>query len=216
MTEEKSGAEKYQSNSQKDKKPPVPEVEPVIKVVEGKAIQRKKSFGRRFLENFAPADNHDVGGYVFFQVVLPRLKDLIFDVGETALRRALWGDSQSGYRSSGKGGYTPYNTISSSGVVNKQTVQAKPTQTAASDEFGEIVVETRGEAEQVMDSISNKIEKYGVASVSDLKAACGLTGSFTDERFGWDTMGGTDIRRVGGQHPGFLLVFPRPQELTSG
>lgn len=214
MAEEKSGADKYASNSQKDKQEPAePEVR-VEKVVEGVAVQRKKRLGRRFAEAFSIADGQSVGGYVLFSVIVPRLKDLIFDVGESALRQTLFGNSPTGYRSSSSGvkGYVPYNTISQ-GAVLKQAAGNKPAPTPASDEFGEIVVADRGEADQVMDKISNTIEKYGSASVSDLKAACGLTPTFTDEKFGWKTMGGTDVRRIGGPQPGYILIFPRPEEL---
>lgn len=213
MTDASAGASKYSGNSNRDKEAPEVPEKRVEQVTSGAAIIRKKPIGRRIAENFKGADGHDVGHYVVFEVVLPRLKDLIFDVGESALRRALFGDSVKGYssRSTGVKGYTPYNTIASSAIPKQPT--AKPTAQAASDEFGEILVETRGEAQTVMDKVGNLIETYGMASVSDLKACVGLTGSFTDEKFGWIGMGGTDIRRQGGSQPGYLLVFPRPEEL---
>lgn len=214
MTDAASGANKYSSNSNRDKESEQVPEKKVEQVTAAAAVVRKKPLGRRIAENFQGADAHNVGHYVLFEVVLPRFKDLIFDVGESALRRALFGDSAKGYTSrstSSTKGWTPYNTIQSSAIPKQQV--AKPTATPASDEFGEIVVETRGEADVVMEKMSNLIETYGMASVSDLKASVGLTGSFTDEKFGWMAMGGTDIRRVGGSQPGYLLIFPTPQEL---
>lgn len=212
MAEAASGPEKYAGNSNRDKAPDETPAKKVEKIVEGKVVQRKKSLGRRLAENFKGEDAGSVGTYVVEQVLVPRIKDLVFDIIESAVRRALFGDSAKGYTSrSGTGkGYTPYNTIASS-AISKQAPASQ--QQVRSDEFGEIVVETRGEAQEVMDKISNLIETYGMACVSDLKAAVGLTPSITDERFGWLGMGGTDIRRVGGASPGYLLVFPRPEEL---
>lgn len=216
MTDANSGPSKYAGNSNRDKQEPSEPEKIVEQVTQGSAVVRKKPLGRRIAENFTGADAQSVGQYVLFEVVLPRFKDLIFDVGESALRRTLFGDSAKGYtsRSTGttpRGGYTPYGSISTSAVPKAQG--PKPTAAPSSDEFGEIVVETRGEAEAVMDKIGNLIETYSMASVSDLKAAVGLTGNFTDEKFGWIGMGGTSIRRVGGSQPGYLLVFPRPEEL---
>lgn len=213
MADATSGANKYAGNSNRDKEVgDVPEKK-VEKVIEGTAVQRKKPLTRRIAENFTGADAHSVGHYVLFQVVLPQLKDLIFDVGSSALQRTLFGEAGSSRSGSGtRRGYTPYNTIATSAASKPQQSISKP-QAAASNEFGEIIVETRGEAQETMDKMGNLIETYGMASVSDLKAACGLTGNFTDERFGWTAMGGTDIRRVGGQNPGYLLIFPQPEEL---
>jgi hypothetical protein len=213
MTDASSGATNYSSNSNRDKQKEPPPREPVERITTGEAVVRKKPLGRRIAENFTGADGHDVGHYVLFNVILPRVKDMILDAGESALRRALFGDGPSGYSSrspvAGKG-YTPYNSIASSAVPKQPSFKAP---TPASDEFGEILVENRGDAQEVMDKMGYLIETYGMACVSDLKAAVGLTPSMTDEKFGWMAMGGTDIRRVGGSNPGYLLVFPRPIEL---
>lgn len=213
MTDATSGASKYSGNSNRDKQQEGPGEKKVEKVIEGTAIQRKKPIGRRIAENFTGADAKSVGHYVLFQVVLPQLKDLIYDVGSSALQRSLFGENGTkGYSSQSRGrGYTPYNSISSS-ATPKQMPQNKQ-QTASSDEFGEIILEDRGAAQNVMDKMGNLIETYGMASVSDLKGSVGITGAFTDEKFGWLHMGGTDIRRIGGQQPGYLLIFPRPELL---
>lgn len=213
MTEDTSGAAKYAGNSNRDKEGAIPETPKVEKIVTGEAIQRKKPLGRRIAENFTGADAQSVGQYVLIDVIIPRIKDLIFDIGESALRRSLFGDTVKGYSPrGGVKGYTPYNTISSSAIPKNVPGGGKPV-ISASDEFGEIIVETRGEAQAVQDKISNLIELYGMACVSDLKVAVGITPSLTDEKWGWMTMGGSDIRRVGGPNPGYVLIFPRPQEL---
>lgn len=213
MSDSTTGPNKYSGNSNRDKQnEEVPEKK-VEKVIGGSAIQRKTPLGRRIMQNFTGADAHSVGQYVLFEVIMPQLKDLIYDVGASALQRSLFGDRGGKPYSapSRRGGYTPYSTISTGATPKSQPI-TKPA-AMASDEFGEIVVESRGEAQEVMDKIGNLVDTYGMASVSDLKAAVGLTGSFTDEKFGWMAMGGTDIRRVGGAQPGYALVFPRPEEL---
>lgn len=214
MSDSVSGAQKYTGNSNRDKQnDEIPEKK-VEKVIEGSAIQRKTPLSRRIAQSFTGADARSVGQYVMFEVVLPQLKDLIYDVGSSALQRSLFGDrgGKASYTSSSRRtGYTPYNAMSTS-AVNKVQQAVKPI-SPSSEEFGEIIVESRGEAQEVMDKISNLVESYGMASVSDLKAAVGITGTFTDEKFGWIGMGGTDIRRVGGAQPGYLLIFPRPEEL---
>lgn len=215
MTDVNSGANKYAGNSNRDKAADEVPEKKVEQVTKAAAVQRKKPLGRRIAENFTGADAHSVGQYVIFEVVVPRVKELIFDVGESALRRSLFGESPKGYssRSIIPKGYTAYNAIASGAISKVQQQVSRQAPQPGSDEFGEIIVESRGEAQEVMDKIGNLIETYGMASVSDLKAAVGLTGNFTDEKFGWVAMGGTDIRRTGGATPGYVLIFPRPEEL---
>lgn len=212
MAENNTGAGKYAGNSNRDQVAADEAAPKVEKVVSGVAVQRKKPLSRRIAENLGGSDARSVGHYVLFEVIFPQLKDLIFDVGSSALQRALFGESGGKSYSTGRrtAGYTPYSSMASATPKQQSVVRQ---QTIPSDEFGEIVVETRGEAQAVMDKMNNLIERFGMASVSDLKAAVGLTGKFTDEQFGWQAMGGTDIRRVGGAQPGFVLIFPMPEQL---
>jgi len=164
MTDPTSGANKYSGNSNRDKVPdeePQPKVE---KVIQGGASMRKKPLGRRIAENFTGADAHSVGQYVLFDVILPQIKDLVFDVGTAALQRTLFGDrggaaprTWSGSGGAVRKGYTPYNSMAS-GATSK--ISQASSQVVPSNEFGEIVVETRGEAQNVMDKIGNLIETF--------------------------------------------------------
>ena len=215
MADDTSGANKYVGNSNRDKIPQETPERKVEKVIEGGAVQRKKPLGRRIAENFTGADAQSVGQYVLFEVVLPQLKDLVFDVGSSALQRALFGDrGGKTYSPGNRRGAMSYNTISTQKAGGTSPYNSKPVQQSLpSNDFGEIIVETRAAAEEARDKMSNLIETYSMASVADLKAVVGLTASFTDEKFGWTTMGGTDVRRVGGAQPGYLLIFPQPMEL---
>jgi hypothetical protein len=216
MADENPLHKDYRSNSNASKETtPEPErkVEPVIS---GTAVQRKKSLGRRIAESFKGEDTQTVGQYLLFSVVIPQIKDLIYDIGEGALRRLLNGDTARGYtggvKSAGGKRYVSYGSASTQGAVSKAGAQNSQ-QRERSDDFEDIIVETRGDAQEVMDKMANLIETYGMASVNDLKSAVGLTGKFTDDKWGWITMGGTDIRRVGGATPGYVLIFPRPEAL---
>lgn len=216
MTDATSGANPYSSNSNRDKQDDQTPEKKIEKVIGGAAKERKTPLSRRIMQNFTGADARSVGQYVLFDVVLPQIKDLIYDVGSSALQRSLFGDRGGGKQSYSSAsrrsvGYTPYNAMSNAALPKSQPSQRA--ETPASDEFGEIVVPTRGDAEVVMERMTNLIDMYGMVTVSDLKTSVGITPTFTDEKFGWIGMGGTDIRRVGGTQPGFLLVFPRPEAL---
>ena len=59
-------------------------------------------------------------------------------------------------------------------------------------EYDDIIIESRGDAELVLDQLEEIISTYGVASVADLYDLVGITGrSYTDNKYGW-----TDIRNA--------------------
>lgn len=205
----------YASNSQ-NKKDSEPAAEPKVeKVIEGKAIERKKSVGRRLAENFTGQSGRSVGDYIFWDLIVPQVKDLIFDVISGGAQKVLFGDGPTSrsWRSGSKGGYTPYSSMAGT-ALSKAAQNVKPA-VIPSDTFGEILLETRPEAEATMEKIRLTIEQYGKASMGDLKASVGLTGNMTDENFGWypHHLGQMSIRRVGGSQPGFALIFPDPEPL---
>jgi hypothetical protein len=78
-------------------------------------------------------------------------------------------------------------------------------------QFDEIVLETRQEAEDVLDSLFELVDRFGSASVSDLYELVGVKATHTDEKWGWEDLRGTTPSRVRG---GYLLDLPDPEPLN--
>lgn len=81
----------------------------------------------------------------------------------------------------------------------------------AAHNFDEIILETRMEAEEVIERMAEYVERYDQASVSDLYQLVGVTGSFADEKWGWKDLRAASVTRV--RNGGYLLDLPRPIEL---
>jgi hypothetical protein len=219
MPEEK--APNYPGNAHKDRSKlgeVVPEEKKLPeKVVSGAVIQRKKSVGRRIIETFTGDDVQSVGSYVLFEVLIPAAKSTIQDVVTTGIERMLFGDNRP--RSSGsRVGYTNYNKVSSSRPSStryesdwRREGGRQMSRTArAGHNFDEIVLASRDEAAMVLDQLTELVNKYDVASVSELYALVGISGSFPDDKWGWTNLRDSGIRRVPN---GYLLDLPRPEEL---
>lgn len=195
----------YQGNSHRDKEEKAPKKD-IKPIVESGAIQRKKPLGRRFSEVFMGDDARNVGNYLFFDVAVPAAKSFIMDMVSQGIERALYGDSRP--RSSSRersGGYTNYNKISKRDDRREISRRARSTH-----DFREIIIENRGEAEGVLDALSDLIRQYDVATVADLYELVNISGSFTDDKWGWTEMRNASIRRV---REGYLLVLPEPVEI---
>lgn len=74
----------------------------------------------------------------------------------------------------------------------------------------EVIIETRVEAEHVLDRMVDLLKQYDQVTVSDLCDLVGATAAYTDNKWGWTDLRGADIRRV---REGYLLKLPQPDSL---
>ncbi len=196
----------YPSNSNK-KKAEVRKKE-ITRVTTNEVVQRKKPLGRKVIESFTGDDIHSVGGYILMDVLLPAAKTAISDAVGQGIERLLFGDSRPRSSSTriGGGGYTSYNRMHSSST-RRDEPRTISRQARATHDFGEVILQTRGEAEDVLDQLTALIEQYDIATVSDLYQLVGITGNFTDDQWGWADLRGARVVRV---REGYLIEVPRP------
>lgn len=211
----------FPSNRHKDKQeePDTPKAEKtdkkVEKVVEGEAIRRKKSLGTRLKETFFGGDTRGVWGFVGEEVLIPAAKDMIADAVSQGIERMIYGEAQSssrrtGRRPDGKGPYISYNRYSGSRKKGPSRRNEISHRARAAHNFDEIILPTRVEADEVIDRLFDLVSKYESATVADLYDLVGITGNYTDDKWGWFDLRGADVRRV--RH-GYLLDLPKPEPL---
>lgn len=200
----------YPSNSKKSKQEK-PEREVPDKVITGNVVTRKKHFGSGFFGGFVAEDGASVGQYVIMEVLLPAAKNMISDAVSQGVERMLFGNERPRSANGGRPGYVNYSARSATGVVSETRNRARTREARTSHDFSDIILETRAEAEDVLDQLRDLIGTYEVASVSDLYALVGLTGEFTDENWGWSDLRSASIRPIRG---GYLLILPRTQSLV--
>lgn len=195
----------------------------VDKVVVGEVIQRKKPLFKRFKETFTGDDTRSVISFIFFDVLIPSAKDMVADAVSQGVERKLFGEVRSssrrgGYRPPGifgNAGYSAYNRMSQ----GASSLRPDPRSARAPSHrgriqqhtFDEIILGTRAEAVEVIDSLIAIIAQYEVATVADLYELVGVTGGdFIEEKWGWTDLRGADVQRI---NEGYLLNLPRPEPL---
>ena len=72
--------------------------------------------------------------------------------------------------------------------------------------YNDIVLTRRGEAEDVLDRMFELIDTYGLVRVADLYDLVGITGNYTDNKYGWTNIQNADIVRVKGV---YMIRLPR-------
>lgn len=203
----------YQGNTNKErggKKASREERKIVDKVITGKVIERKKPLGQKIKDTFIGENMHNVGRFVLFDVLVPAAKSMIVDAMSKGTERAFYGETRRNNTSGSRSNYTPYNQMSPTSRRPEQRRDISYRARATHD-FNEIVLETRGEAEEVIDQLNNLLDDYQVVTVSELYDTVGITGDFTDDKWGWTDLRTAHITRV---REGYLLNMPRTEPVN--
>lgn len=210
------------SHSRKDVRPErrsekdVAEKKEVVQVTKGKVRLRKKPLWKKFVEAFRPEDNRGFAEYTLLEVLVPSIKDAIADAGTSAIENALGTGPSRRYRRGGGGsGYTSYNRMSSRSRGSRRDRddddRPRRRERRSSSDVPEAILDSRVEAEEVLDTMIELLSNYDVVTKRDLLGMLGEPHSFTDEDWGWTDLRGARIHRIG-QH-GYLLDLPRPEAL---
>lgn len=204
------------NNSYTNKKP-LKEPRVLDKAVSGLVITKepgtfKKLFGMFVVGNFKNAID-----YVLVDVIVPETKRIVMDAISSIGNTIFYDDSR---RRSGYTRYEPrYTSVvngpsrrdyRSSSESRNRTLSEKERST---HDFSGIIIENRGEAEDILNKLSEEIDAYGSATVANLYQLVGLQASFTDENWGWTDLRGARVRTVRGGH---LLDLPRTEDLSNG
>jgi hypothetical protein len=212
----------YPSNSKiKKTEGAKPDGKKVIKkVVTGTVKQQKPSFGKKVLAFLFEDDTRSVGSYIVHDVLVPAAKSMLSDMVGGGLDMLLFGERR-GNRTRRENGrsYVSYGSYYHSpdrdrdrdreDVRDREKRRVSDIGRARHD-FDEILLETRGEAEEVLSNLVDLTLDYGVASVADLYELVGVTTNFVDNKWGWTDLRDAHVDRVRG---GYLLKLPQPVSL---
>ena len=197
--------EDFKPNSFKSKQGNAEEkpVSKIKRVASGTTKVREKSLGSKFKDTFIGEEIKDAKSYIIFDVIVPSIKEMIVDTVENAVEMIF-----------GVGGRSHRSRVSKSSETvsyqayyksNKDTVRSRREERGAYD-YKEIIKETRGEAEDVIDILLEVLSEYQQVTVADLYEACGITGNYTDNKYGWTDLRSAYAKRV---REGYLIVLPK-------
>lgn len=191
----------YKSNSHKSKenRNAPEEKKKVQKVVKGTVKTKKKNSISKLTDVFVSEDIHTVGHFIFTDVVVPTVKKVIVDIITEGANMFFFGDRGRGGRSSSNSSYISYRSYS-----DRRDAPTDRVRTGYSHE--DIILESRGEAEEVLIRMDELIDTYGTASVADLYDLVGKSCHYTDHKYGWTNLRNAEPVRV---RDGYMLKLPK-------
>ena len=176
----------------------------IQRVTKGKVKTKKKSELRKFADVFIAEDIAKVKSYALGEVIIPTIKKAICDIISNGIEMILWGDTGHTKRSSGSRiSYSKY-------YDDRRDSRRSDMSTRTRYDIDDVIFERRDEAKEVLERMDELIDLYGMASIADFYDLAGVTGNYTDNKYGWTNLSSADVVSV---RDGYMIKLPRVRPL---
>lgn len=191
--------EEYVGNSNRSKREE--KEQRLEKITTGSVKTKKKSGMSKVANALISEDASNVKSYILMDVLIPSLKKAVSDIITNGIEILLYGETSGKRRDRA-------DKVSYGSYYNKDRDRdgRDRYRIRSTYEYDDIILATRGEAERVIDRLEDSLCEYGTVSVGDLYDLVGVTGSFTDYKYGWTDLRSARAERV---RDGYLLRLPR-------
>lgn len=207
----------FPPNSHKAKETAAPPREPLTPVTSATTGgRRKRGLGRQFRSAFLGGTARDAGEFMVADVVVPAIRDMLYDALQSGLDRLIYGERASSRNRtssivSQNLGHFSYDSITKPTKATQQH-RTLSKQSRARHDLAELIIPTQKEANEVIDRMFDILSQSGDVTVADLYTLTGVRPDHTDTRYGWYSLKGSRaVRRRGGG--GFVLDLPEPEPL---
>lgn len=173
----------------------------VEKVISGTAKSKKKNEIQKFADVFISEDVNNVKSYILLDVLIPAIKKAVSDIVTNGIDMILYGESEKIKKNStsSKISYRSYYDNDRKYSYNSSAVKRGYS-------YDDIILDNRGEAEDVLARMDELVATYGIASVADLYDLVGITGNYTDNKYGWTDVRSATVVRT---RDGYLIKLPK-------
>lgn len=191
---------KYPSNAKKDK---------VQKVVKGSVRKKQETLGVKVKRTFFSMESDSIGEYIVNDILIPAVKSTVTDMVQTGIEILLYGEKKGYRKREDSRGRVNYNSYSRDRDRRSDRERERPVRKRLS--YEDIMLDSRAEAEEVLSHLVDLIEDYGQASIGDFYDLIGVTGDFTDTKYGWRDLSSARVVR---ERDGFTIDFPRAKQVN--
>lgn len=186
---------------------------PVDPVVTGSTKVHEKTAVQRAGEAIFAEEPATVRSYVLWDVVLPKLKDVISEVVKAFVDGLLYGSGSKRNSSiERRGGASYVNYSAKYGVGNKKEPSYRYGGGSRSlrKTYEDIEFDKREDAENVLQSLVDLTMEYGQATVADYYELCRMRPYYTDNKYGWGELSEAKVVRY---RDCYMIDLPRPEVL---
>lgn len=180
----------------------------ITKVIDGQVKTKKRTEASKFRDAFLSEDVSNVKNYILMGVLVPAVKKAIKDIVSDGIEMLLYGESTHNRSSNRLGGSfsspVNYDRFSSG---RRDDYSYRSSRTSSNYTYEDIIFGSRGEAEKVLESMDGIVDMYGSVSMGDLYDLIGITGKYTDNKYGWRNIRNAEAVRC--RDGGYMLKLPK-------
>lgn len=203
--------ERYKGNSHKSREQQNKPVEKKFnKVVKGN-VKTKKNNMRAITNFLGIGDTTSIKSYILKDVLIPAIRDSLEDIASNTISIIFHGEPD--YKRKSK---IPGSNVSYSNYYNRKDSKRdyrRPTYSTQFD-YEDVVLESRGDAEYVLNQMWDALEQYNIVTVADLCDLVGVRVPFTANNYGWDAKSfeGAYVEKLR-RNQGYLLRLPKAEPI---
>ena len=170
------------------------------RIVTGTVSVKKKNDIQKFAETFVKEDLNTVKSYIWTEVLLPAFKAVISD----SVNMMLYGETSRNRKTNNK----RVSQVSYSRYYDRPNDRREPNYVRSASRyiFDDLKFEDRGDADEVLSTLDDLLNRYPSVSVADLNELAGITGRYTDNKYGWTDISQAYIERT---RDGYILRMPK-------
>ena len=184
----------YKSNSHRSKEQSSDKK--VEKVISGNAKVKKRSALSDDIQN--------IKSYVVMDVLIPAAKKAISDIVTNGVDMILY-PGGNGRPKRSNANHVSYRSYYDNRDRDRR-YDPETRSRRSSYSYDDIIIDTRAEAEEVLERMDELLDTYNVVSVADLYDLVGISCSYTDNKYGWTNLRNAEVIRV---RDGYFLKLPK-------
>lgn len=182
--------------------------------------RRNRGLGRRMKEAFIVGDGRMAFEYMLVDVVIPAIQDTMIEAFQGGVEKWVRGEGSRRRRGGAPRSYTDDMPRVDYGSFQRGPGGSRASQpqrrmvsrsSKARGQFDDLIIPSRGDAEDVLEQMYEILSQYGAVSVADLYALTDVQSSHTDMKWGWLGLPGARLIRT--RQGGYLLDLPDPEPL---
>lgn len=174
----------------------------IEKVVKGTVRTKKRSGLTKITDQLISEDVNNVKSYILTDVFIPDVKKLVYDIITDGFSMILYGGIGAGKKK------TIGSNVSYRQFYDRSGDDGRTLSTSRSRfEYDDLIFDSRGEAEAVLNQMDVIIDTYGFVSVADLYDLADLSAPYTSNKYGWTNVSTADVARL--RDGGYVIKLPR-------
>lgn len=179
----------------------------VEKVVTGMVKAKKKNGAAKFADVFISDDARNVKSYIFRDILVPAIKKAISDIFTNGIDMILYGENGKNRKKSQS------SSVSYRGYYDKEKEPDRNYNDRKRSVYNldDVIIDDRGEAEEVLYRMDELIDRYGSVSVADFYDLVGITCNYTANKYGWTDIRNAYVDRV---RNGYIIRLPKARLLN--